>query len=142
MEEGTVSQQNPINSGEVGFPQNAPSGKPKSKTSLIIFIILAILLIAGGVVFFVARNRESGTLDTSPSPSSSFQDIPSPIASPSPSTKPIDKATIKIEVLNGTGVPGEAAYLQGILKGMGYENVTAGNSPSSNETVTAITFAT
>lgn len=138
MEENNLQS---TSTGSVGFPQNNPD-KPKSKAGLIIFIILGILLIAGGVIFFLSRRGNASVIE-SPSPSSFFdqsQSSPVESSSPLPSASPVSKASIKIQVLNGTGIPGEASFLQGLLNKAGYNNVTAGNSDTSGATITEITY--
>lgn len=143
MEEPNL-QSNP--SQTVGFPQNPP--KPKSKTGLLIFIILGVVLLIGAAIFFIARSGNQAV--ASPSPTSFFQvSSPTPLATAtsSPSTSPVasptsaDKSKLTVEVLNGTGVPGEAAYLQGQLKNLGYEDIKTANASSQSETLTTITFA-
>ncbi len=64
---------------------------------------------------------------------------PTPAPSASPSS--VDKDQIKIQILNGTGIPGEAAYLQNQLKPLGYTNITAGNADSTTNTTTQVIFA-
>lgn len=143
MEEPNL-QSNPNPS--VGFPQTPQ--KAKSKTGLLIFIILGIVLLIGAGIFFIARSGNQAV--ASPSPTSFFQvssptpvatavASPSPVASASPSAA--DKKKLTVEVLNGTGVPGEAAYLQGQLKNLGYEDIKTANASTQDETVTTITFA-
>lgn len=141
MEESNL-QPNPQTQPHVGFPQNQP--KPKSKMSLIFFVVLGIILLIGAVVFFISRSANQAV--PSPSPTSFFS-APSPIPSFEPSPEPdssptsADKSEISIEILNGTGVAGEASYLQGQLKNLGYEKITAANASTQDETATTITFA-
>lgn len=141
MEEPNL-QSNPTPT--VGFPQNPP--KPKSKTGVLIFIILGVVLLIGAAIFFIARSGSQAV--ASPSPTSFFQvSSPTPVATASPtpsasaSPSSADKKDITVEVLNGTGVPGEAAYLQGQLKNLGYEDIKTANASSQSETATTITFA-
>lgn len=141
MEEPNL-QSNPAST--VGFPQNPP--KPKSKMSVLIFIILGIILLIGAAVFFISRSSNQAV--ASPSPTSFFSvssptPIPSPSESASASASPTssDKADISVEILNGTGVPGEAAFLQGQLKSMGFEDIKTANGSSQSETATTVTFA-
>ncbi|KKU09272.1 MAG: hypothetical protein UX13_C0045G0001, partial [Candidatus Woesebacteria bacterium GW2011_GWB1_45_5] len=64
-----------------------------------------------------------------------------PTPSSTATAKPADKSKVTIEVQNGTGITGEAAYLQTQLKNLGYTNVTAGNASSQDATATTVTFA-
>lgn len=139
MEESNL-QPNPVSNPQVGFPQNPP--RAKSKMSLVFFIILGIILLIGAVIFFISRSANEAV--PSPSPTSFFSapsPTPTPEASPEASPTSEDKSELSVEILNGTGIPGEASYLQGQLKNLGYENVTAANASTQNETSTTVTFA-
>lgn len=139
MEESSL-QSNPTPAPGVGFPQNPP--RAKSKMSLVFFIVLGIILLIGAVVFFISRSANQAV--PSPSPTSFFSapsPTPTPEASPTGSSEDVDKSEISIEILNGTGIPGEASYLQGQLKSLGFEKITAANASTQNETETTVTFA-
>ncbi len=123
----------------VGFPQGG-SPKPKRRTSLIVFIILGILFLAGGAVFFISRSNEE--IVSTPTPTGFFESQPeTPTPEPSPTPSPVSKSEVRIEVLNGIGVPGEAAYLQGQLRSLGFTNITAGNADTDAATATQVTFS-
>lgn len=53
----------------------------------------------------------------------------------------IDKKSISISVLNGTGITGEAAYLQDKLGDLGYTSVKVGNASSQNYKETVVKFS-
>ena len=78
-----------------------------------------------------------------PEPTSSSTLTPVEMLSPSASStaKPADKSKVKIQIQNGTGITGEAAFLQTQLKTLGYTTVTVGNASSQDQTVTTVTFA-
>jgi hypothetical protein len=46
-----------------------------------------------------------------------------------------------VEVLNGTGVPGEASFLQKELEELGFENIEAGNADEQDQTETIATYS-
>lgn len=56
-----------------------------------------------------------------PSPTTSLQ--------PSPTLKPIDKSLVSIQILNGSGVEGQAGKVGQTLQDNGYKNITTGNAP-------------
>lgn len=119
---------------DVGFPQAQP--KPKPKANLLIFVaILVILAIAAAIFFFVRGKSEEGK--ASPTPTSFARETPEPTETP----EALDRSKVKIEAQNGTGIPGEAKFLQDKLKEMGYTNVNVGNAGSQDYSTTVVTFA-
>lgn len=129
-------QQEQSSSG-VSFPtvgQTKKSGGPKTLLVLGVLILIGIL---GFVVFKNASNKaqpEATPLET-------ITPVETAVPSPTASSKPADKAKVKIQVQNGTGIPGEAAYLQTQLKTLGYTNITVGNASTQDATVTTVTFS-
>jgi len=129
------------NTPDIGFPLSQP--KPKSKSGVWIFIVVLIIILAGGLIFFLSKNK-TGSTEASPTPETqglqieTSTPVPSPI--PEATASAAAKAKVVIEIQNGTGITGEAAYLQGILKGLGYTNIKVGNSSSQDNTVTTATF--
>jgi hypothetical protein len=126
----------------VGFPV-MPTQKPKSGGGKLIFIILGILILIGLGVFLFARNGYEGEVTISPTPTEFISETPTPEESgtPTPTATSIDKTDIKIEIKNGTGISGEAAFLQTKLKALGYSDISTGNAESQEETVTTVTFS-
>lgn len=124
----------------VGFPSHPIA--PKKKSGLIKWIIIAVigLVLIGGAVFFVFSGGGSDE-DENPTPTSSvdFIQTPQPTTIPTPSPAAIDRKAIAIQVQNGTGIPGEAGALETLLGGLGYDDITTGNS-SSTVTVTTMTY--
>lgn len=118
------------------------SGFPKWIAAVVgVMLILAV----GG--FFIARSLgEAG--DAEPSPSGGgLSTFPTPDSQPTteptstPEARDVEKSEVKIEVLNGTGTPGEASFLQGKLEDLGYEEISVANADSQEETKTTVTFA-
>jgi hypothetical protein len=113
------------------------------------FLIVGILVLIGILGYVIYRSASSGNEEITVEPSP-FQNTivppeegaatPSVSPSASPSAK-IDKDEIKIQVQNGTGVSGEAAYLQNILEGLGYSDITVGNAAAQDETDTSCSFS-
>lgn len=121
----------------VSFPTMPTSRKPNSSTGKVILVV-SVLAIVGVLGFFVFRGLRSGG-NPSPTPESVVESASAtPEATPTPS---IDKTKIKIEVQNGTGISGEAAYLQDKLRSLGYTNIKVGNATSQDNTTTTVTFA-
>jgi len=125
---------------QVAYRQN-PKGKGKKSFALVLMII-SLLLVGGGVFYFLGQ-KSSGEAGASPTPEVTFggveEETPAPIESASPA--PVDKTEISIEVQNGTGIPKEASYVQGLLRDLGYEKVEVGNSEKQDYTNTEVTFS-
>jgi hypothetical protein len=139
------SQQAPVNP-PVSFPQpREPEGKSKTMKIIIAVVGVIIIMAVGG--WFVLGNNSGGGASASPTPGNGLSAFPTPstteapTTSPTPTAAPVNKSEVKIEVLNGTGVPGEAGFLQKALEGLGFEEITAGNADSQDETETVATYS-
>ena len=113
-------------------------GQPKPKKSNIagpLVAVIILLLLVGGVFFFV-KSRGSQT-EGSPQPTISEPTITEQTPSPTPQ---INKADIKIKVLNGTGTSGEAGLLKDKLTAAGYTSVELGNASRQDYTDAQVAF--
>ena len=129
------TQNTPAQTPDVGFPISQP--KPKTKMNKWVLIIIGLLILGGGGVFLFSRG--GGDEDTSPTPT--VESFATSTPAPTPAATPADKTKISIEVQNGTGITGEAAYLQGQLKSLGYSDIKVGNADSTDNSNTTVTFA-
>jgi hypothetical protein len=120
----------PSQEARVSFPKARKKGI--NKRIVIIFIVIALVLVAVG--FFISR-EEKLVLSPVSTPT------PSEEATPTPSPEPINKEDIKIEVLNGTEIAGEAAFLQSQLGDLGYEDIEIGNADSQDFVATKVVFS-
>ena len=153
MEEGqnteTQTQEAPqeVNqapSNGVSFPTVGEPKKSGGAKTLLIIGVLILVGILGFVIYKSASNKNDEAINE-PTP---FENLNNPsdgltVSTPAPSSTPIavDKTKIKIQVQNGTGITGEAAYLQTQLKDLGYTNISVGNSAQQNLTATQVSFA-
>ncbi len=98
--------------------------RKKSPLLFILMVIVIVALLGGGV--FVAK-RKSGsiaTLFTAPTPT------PTPAPTPTPTPQPVNRSDIKIQVLNGGGVPGAAGKMKSLLEDKGYTVADVSNADS------------
>ncbi len=112
----------------------SPSLNPQTPSSskklpvIVIAIILAALI--GG---FLILRQPKKTQETNAATATPSQ--------PTPTEKPkIDKKTVKIQVLNGTGTPGQAGKAVEELKKAGYDanNIKTANASDFNHSVTNV----
>ncbi len=142
MEEGQTQAEpqmsvTPEASAAVSFP--TVGAKPRNKKGSWIWVILIVIVAAGIGGFFILKGSTE-SIDSTPSPAPLTEE-PVEEATPSPSPKAVKKDEVKIEVLNGTGISGEAAFLVNQLKALGYTEITAGNADSQDQTKTTVTFS-
>lgn len=106
-----------------------------NKKSLI--TIVGVLIIGGLAGWLIFRGGESEEV-REPSPTPGLEEITS---TPTPISALIEKDKIRIEVLNGTGIAQEAAYLQGKLADLGYSDIETGDADSEDYVETEVTFS-
>jgi hypothetical protein len=141
QEEKTVQETTPSSTG-ISFPNVSEPKKSGGPKTLLIVGILILVGILGFVIFKTASNKNE--VLTEPTPFDNLITGPEEPAletpTPTPEVVKTDRAKVKIQIQNGTGITGEAAYLQTQLKALGYTNISVGNSPAT-VTTTEVTFA-
>ncbi len=100
------------------------------------FIILALVLLTFVVAGVIFRQQIKGLI----SGSVKVQSTPSPIptSEPSPIPSPLVKSDWSFEILNGSGVTGEAKKIADQIKELGYIVVKTGNADKNNYSKTEI----
>ncbi len=147
----TQNQQSPESSFQtaptgVSFPTvGQPQKSGGAKTLLIVGILVLVAIL--GFVIYKSATKNSNTASTEPTP---FDNLTAPstdqnvsVATPAPVATPnsANRSKVAIQVQNGTGIAGEAAYLQTQLGTMGYTDVKVGNATTQNLTSTQVTFS-
>lgn len=127
-------------SSPVSFPQPAPKKKGGVGKFIIIFLGLAILGVIGFLVFKGVGGGEATPTET-PSVESMSGSSDQTSMTETPSPEPVDKSSVSIKVENGTGIAGEAGYLQGVLANLGYTKIEAGNADTQDNSSTQVTFS-
>lgn len=113
---------------------NPPSTKPKlGKTTLIILAVILVALLAFGVV---AAVRKGSTPEPSPTPSP----LATPAPSPSPTPEPVVMSDLQVNVLNGSGVPGEAGKVAKLLEELDIVEPDTGNAENYDYTTTYVSL--
>lgn len=130
------------NSRNVSFPSVTSSKKQKGAKTLLIFGSLVLIGVLGFAIFKSATKESSVRIEPTPieglNNNNVFEPTPSPTPVPTPNSE--IRSKISIEVQNGTGIVGEAAYLQTQLSNLGYSDVTTANAAETG-TVTEVTFS-
>ena len=115
----------------ISLNSNQQGNNKKKKIPIIILIVFVFVTVIGGILML---RQPKKTEETKVSVVEKKE--------PSPTEKPkIDKNLVKIQVLNGTGTPGQAGLAVEALKKAGYnpDNIKAANAEDFDNTVTSIT---
>lgn len=116
---------------ETAFPYpNQQQKSIKTKRAIIIGFVLLATLIGG---FFIFRQ---------PKKTDEKKDVVVEKKEPTPTEKPkIEKSSVKIQVINGTGTPGQAGVVVKALVDAGYtaDNIKTGNADKFDNSTTLIT---
>jgi hypothetical protein len=109
------------------------SQQQKSNKILPTIIVVAVLVAAFAGWFFITQQ---------PKKTDKVDDVVIEKKEPSPTEKPkIEKTSVKIQVINGTGTPGQAGVVVTALEDAGYnsENIKTGNADKYDNATTSIT---
>ena len=102
-----------------------------SRSSMLILVLVAIVsfVVGMGITYaafqLIGMNTSGGISFMRATPT------PEPSATPEPTEKPIDRSSITIEVLNGSGKAGAAKKAADLLEGLGYKIEGTGNADKS-----------
>lgn len=114
-------------------PKSTGGGLPKT-----VLAALALLLVGGGVAGFMFLKSDGQFLGASseatPEPAVEMME-----ATPEPEEDAnLDLTEFSVQVLNGSGTPGEAGEVKALLEKAGFEGVETGNAKSQTAKVTTI----
>lgn len=120
-------------------PTPARGGNQKGKKLIWILILVVVLAGLGAGAYYLLQTP-GGLTDPSPTPQLTSQfDTPPPQQTDAPES--IEKSEVTIEVLNGTGISGEAGFLQDELEELGYSNIEVGNADETDNEDTEVFFS-
>lgn len=118
--------------GEITFPYPSQQNKSKKTKQTIVVGMVVLVAVLIGLLLFIQQSKK--TNENKPIVVEKIE--------PSPTEKPkIDKATVKIQVLNGTGTPGQAGLAVKALEDAGYstDNIKSSNAEKYDNLTTRIT---
>lgn len=118
------------------YPAQPVSGSPNKKKNWT-YLIGAILIIAAliGVIVYLRQPKSTEDTDTTITITETQDEEPEPTDAPK-----VDKESVKIQVINGTGTPGQAGTAVDALTAAGYseDNIETGNAEEFADTPTTI----
>lgn len=131
------------NQSNVSFPSVNQQNKSSGAKTVLIAGTLLLIAILGFVVYKSATKNAGTGSEATPSDNlttpSGDTTVSTPVSTSTP--KAVDRSGVSISIQNGTGISGEAAYLQTQLKNLGYTDVKVSNASSQNSSTTTVTFS-
>lgn len=100
---------------------------------IIVPTALLVGALVGGLITYFSGISNMGTVEVTPSPiaTSTPQEDGNPQTTATPSSN-LKRDSLKVQVLNGSGVSGLAGKVKAMLEGLGYESIVVGNASSSD----------
>ena len=108
----------------------------------ILLIVFAVLIIIVGISFVFIKQKKQAV---SPKKVAEITQV-SPILTPAEESttaaeiEEISKNALKIQILNGTGIAGQAQNLADLLSADNFINISLGNSENKQDTSTTVSF--
>ncbi|MDP3724000.1 MAG: LytR C-terminal domain-containing protein [bacterium] len=105
---------------------------------LIGFCIVFLILVLSLLLFLKTRGPKTLTPAQPPIVQTLPEDVRRATPIPTTSAEPMDVSTLRVRVLNGSGIPGEAWKVKSVLEENGFAGVEATNAASFDMTNTEI----
>jgi len=103
---------------------------------LFLFLIVGGLLVGG---FFYYKSKVGGEPTSGTTGTLQVTSAPEATATPAPSEE-TKLDGLKVNILNGSGIPGEAGKVQALLEEAGFADFKTGNAGNYNYTITEVTL--
>ena len=127
---------------EISAEDFEKSSKLKKTIILLLILIVAINLVIVSLWiyknYFLRKNSSNNPAENTLIQDSSPIQEPSPTGEPELTEKPTDVSGYRIQILNGSGIEGEAASVLETLTFEGFTNIDTGNAESSDFSQTEI----
>jgi hypothetical protein len=109
-----------------------------SKKLFWLFVFLVIGgLVVGGFFYYKSKVGSQPKEDTSRAPQATS--TPEATSTPTPAEE-VKLDSLKVNILNGSGIPGEAGKVQALLEEGGFADFETGNAESYDYTITEVTL--
>lgn len=143
MDERSIPQRLPDNADDLfddessSTSQNSPRFRQRSSRRiflLIVFCIVFLLLGASLLLFLKTRTPQTQTLTQPPIVQTLPENIRRATPIPESPVEPVDVSTLRVRILNGSGIPGEAGRVKSLLEEHAFTNVEATNAATFDAT--------
>ncbi len=114
---------------EIGSPPSYQQPVVRKKNTAVIIVVVVVAALIGGL-FILQQSKKNKQ-----------PQVPAEKETPSPTEMPkIDKKDVKIEVLNGSGIAGQARIAADALKKAGFnpDNIKTDNAKDSDHKITTV----
>ena len=137
-------QEQPAAAREIPTPASfgIKDEKEKKKKKIIIALAVAgVVLIVGGFIYFLGVGGSEGDAEASPTPANGAVTERTSSPTPTDSSESVNREDVSIQILNGTGLAGEAGLVRDKLQALGYEKNEVGNASDQDQETTTVTFS-
>ncbi|MFA9288342.1 MAG: LytR C-terminal domain-containing protein [Weeksellaceae bacterium] len=116
------------------------------KSNNRLFIMLGLFGILVGVLIIVIMLQRQSKANKGVEPTPTLAPLgtantpPSPIVTTEPTVDPALRETLEVQILNGSGISGQADEVAAILRDLGYEQIETGNATGVDSPQTLIVF--
>lgn len=121
----------------INYPGISEKRGPSFFNKKILFAVLVLLLVAGllggGIYFYQSQIKKASEPITAPPPSSV-------VVAPTPTPQTVDLSAYSVQILNGSGIIGEAGKVKTLLEEQGFKEFTTGNAKSFEFTNTEVSM--
>lgn len=126
-----ITTEEPVVGGEIKVVPVEEKKQTVSTTTIVLVVVLILSIILMVVVLYL-NSKQSATKIVAPVKTAITI---APTASPTAAIQEkMDLSIYKVQVLNGSGVTGEAGRVKDLLTGKGFASVDVGNAPPQTET--------
>ncbi len=142
------SSQDEVNKWIENYDEKGGAEKKKGsgffKTFLIILTVLSLAAVIAGGVYYYQKNIAGGNKEEQKEEVGEKQEVQQPTATPTEEpvkeTVKVDYSKYTLQVLNGSGIPGEAGKAKDLLKSLKFKSVLTGNASSYDFEKTTISL--
>lgn len=123
------------------------SSRVNVKAVIVILLLFAgVAAITGGAFYYKTKvastgNKNETVTETPVATTAATTTALSPTSNPTPTVSnvgKVDYTKLTLNILNGTGIPGEAGKIADLIKSLKFKSVKSGNADSFDYTVTTI----
>lgn len=114
-------------------PTKVISGWSKGGIFFFLFLLLLSVGVAVGGYYFLSNVNINIISSVTPTPTQT--------ATPTPTQIPVETSELTVEILNGTGTPGQAGRVKTAIMELEYSEIETGNAEMKDNEETIVTFS-